>query len=86
MNKPCSLALAVCLTLTACNGSKQKSTWQKVRKTKPDKVTATADPSAAYTKKLNKVLNEHKVEHKVVTYQYATKPACAKTRSAPIRR
>jgi len=73
MNKPCSLALAMCLTLTACNGSKQKSTWQKVRETKPDKVAATADPSAAYTKKLNKVLNEHKVEHKVVTYQYRYK-------------
>lgn len=69
MNKPCSLALAMCLTLTACNGSKQKSTWQKVRETKPDKVEATADPSAAYTKKLN----EHKVEHKVVTYHYRYK-------------
>ena len=73
MNKPCSLALAMCLTLTACNGSKQKSTWQKVRETKPDKVAATADPSAAYTKKLNKVLNEHKVEHKVATYHYRYK-------------
>lgn len=73
MNKPCSIALAVCLTLSACNGSKQKSTWQKVRETKPDKVAATADPSEAYTKKLNKVLNENKVEHKVVTYQYRYK-------------
>ena len=73
MNKPCSLALAVCLTLTACNESKQKSTWQKVRETTPDKVAATADPNEAYTKKLNKVLNENKVEHKVVTYQYRYK-------------
>lgn len=70
MNKPCSITLAVCLTLTACNGSKQKSTWQQVRETKPDKVASTADPNEAYTKKLNKVLNENKVEHKVVTYQY----------------
>jgi hypothetical protein len=73
MNKPCSITLAACLALTACNGSKQKSTWQKVRETKPDKVQASADPNEAYTRKLNKVLNENKVEHKVVTYQYRYK-------------
>lgn len=73
MNKPCSITLAVCLALTACNGSKQKSTWQKVRETKPDKVPASVDSNEAYTKKLNKVLNENKVEHKVVTYQYRYK-------------
>lgn len=70
MNKPAALTLAVCLTLAACEGSKQKSTWQKVTETKPDKVAASADRGEAYTAKLHKVLAAEKVEHKVVTYQY----------------
>ena len=69
MNKSYSLALAVGLTLAACEGSKQKTTWQKVTETRPDKVAA-ADPGEAYTNKLHKVLAADKVEHKVVTYQY----------------
>ena len=71
MNKPHSLALAVCLTLAACEGSKQKTTWQKVIETKPDKATAAnTDRGEAYTDKLHKLLTTEKVEHKVVTYQY----------------
>ena len=71
MKKSTSLILAVGLTLAACEGSKQKTTWQKVTETKPDKVTAAnADPGEAYTAKLHKVLAAEKVEHKVVTYQY----------------
>lgn len=73
MNKPSSLTLAVCLALTACTPSKQKSTWQKVRETKPDKVAANADPAEAYRGKLHKLLADDKVEHKVVTYQYRYK-------------
>ena len=69
MKKSASLVLAVGLTLAACEGSKQKTTWQKVTETRPDKVAA-ADPGDAYTKKLHKVLATEKVEHKVVTYQY----------------
>ena len=69
MQKSYSLALAVGLTLAACEGSKQKTTWQKVTETKPDKVAA-ADPGEAYTNKLHKLLTTEKVEHKVVTYQY----------------
>lgn len=69
MKKPYTLALAVGLTLAACEGSKQKTTWQKVTETRPDKVAA-ADPGEAYTNKLHKVLAADKVEHKVVTYQY----------------
>ena len=69
MKKSYSLALAAGLTLAACEGSKQKTTWQKVTETKPDKVAA-ADPGDAYTKKLHKLLTAEKVEHKVVTYQY----------------
>ena len=69
MKKPYSLALAVGLTLAACEGSKQKTTWQKVTETKPDKVAA-ADPGEAYTNKLHKMLTAEKVQHKVVTYQY----------------
>ena len=70
MTKPTSLVLAVCLTLAACEGSKQKTTWQKVTETKPDKVAATTDAGEAYTAKLHKLLTAQKVEHKVVTYQY----------------
>ena len=69
MQKSYSLALAAGLTLAACEGSKQKTTWQKVTETKPDKV-AVADPGEAYTNKLHKLLTAEKVEHKVVTYQY----------------
>ena len=69
MKKPCTLALAVGLTLAACEGPKQKTTWQKVTETKPDKVAA-ADPGEAYTNKLHKMLTAEKVQHKVVTYQY----------------
>ena len=65
-----SIALAVCLTLAACEGSKQKTTWQKVIDTRPDKASATGDPGEAYTAKLHKMLTADKVEHKVVTYQY----------------
>ena len=64
-----SIILAVGLTLAACEGSKQKTTWQKVTETKPDKVVA-ADPGDAYASKLHKMLTAEKVEHKVVTYQY----------------
>ena len=70
MKNSCSLTLAACLALAACTGSKQKTTWQKVRETKPDKVAATTDPAEAYLNKLHKVLAADKVEHKVVTYQY----------------
>ena len=70
MKNHCSLTLATCLALAACTGSKQKTTWQKVRETKPDKLVATADPSETYTNKLHRMLTENKVEHKVVTYQY----------------
>ena len=71
MNKSCSLILAVTLTLAACEGSKQKTTWQKVTETKPDKIAAAnTDAGESYTAKLHKVLAAEKVEHKVVTYQY----------------
>ena len=69
MKKTYSLVLAVTFTLAACEGSKQKTTWQKVTETRPDKVAA-ADPGEAYTAKLHKLLTADKVEHKVVTYQY----------------
>ena len=69
MKTPYSLVLAASLTLAACEGSKQKTTWEKVRDTRPDKVAA-ADPGEAYTNKLHKMLTTEKVEHKVVTYQY----------------
>lgn len=64
------LTLLACLALAACTGSKQKTTWQRVRETNPDKVSATADPAESYTNKLHRMLTEQKVEHKVVTYQY----------------
>ena len=69
MKTPCSLVLAASLALAACEGSKQKTTWEKVRDTRPDKVAA-ADPGEAYADKLHKMLTTEKVEHKVVTYQY----------------
>jgi len=73
MQKPYSLALAVCLALTACEGSKQKTTWEKVKETKPDKVAKSGDRSESYTNKLHQVLKADKVEHKLVTYQYRYK-------------
>ncbi|MCE9609282.1 MAG: hypothetical protein K8R23_03545 [Chthoniobacter sp.] len=73
MNKPSSLTLAVCFALAACTPAKQKSAWQQVRETKPDKVAANSDPTEAYRTKLHKVLAENKVEHKLVTYQYRYK-------------
>ena len=68
-----SLALAACLTLAACEGSKQKTTWEKVTETRADKTAKSADRSEAYADKLHKVLKADNVEHKVVTYQYRYK-------------
>jgi hypothetical protein len=68
--KSLTIALAAGLAFTGCQGSKQKSTWQKVTETRPDKLVAGEDASQAYIEKLQKVLAEDKVEHKVVTYQY----------------
>jgi len=73
MIKPITVTLTVCFALAACTPSKQKSTWQQVRETRPDKVAANADPAEAYRIKLHKVLTENKVEHKLVTYQYRYK-------------
>lgn len=70
MNKSHSLTLAVCLALAGCTGSKQKTTWQKVRETSLDRSPANADSSGAYANRLHKMLLENKVEHKVVTYQF----------------
>jgi hypothetical protein len=70
MQKSLTLAFAAALALTACQGSKQKTTWQKVTETRPDQVAAGEDPGQAYIDKLQKVLSADKVEHKVVTYQY----------------
>ena len=72
MKNSYSLAIAAGLALAACEGSKQKTTWEKVRETRPDKVTS-ADPGEAYATKLHKVLTNEKVQHKVVTYQYRYK-------------
>lgn len=69
MKKSYSLVFAASLTFAACEGSKQKTTWQKVTETKPDKVAA-ADSGAAYAEKLHGMLTAEKVEHKVITYQY----------------
>jgi len=73
MHKPSLLSLAACLALTACEGSKQKTTWEKVTETRPDKIAKSGDPSESYSKKLHQVLKAEKVEHKVVTYQYRYK-------------
>ena len=70
MQKSLCLTLAAGLTLSACTGSKPKTTWQKVTETRPDKVATGEDPSQAYIEKPQKVLAEDKVEHRVVTYQY----------------
>lgn len=69
MKKSYSLVLAAGLTFAACEGSKQKTTWQKVTETKPDKVAA-GDSGTAYANKLHGVLTAAKVEHKIITYQY----------------
>jgi hypothetical protein len=70
MQKSLCLALTVGFTLSACTGSKPKTTWQKVTETRPDKVASGEDASQAYVEKLQKVLAADKVEHRVVTYQY----------------
>ena len=69
MKNHCQFFILVCLAFAACTGSKQKTTWQKVRETKPDKEIA-GDSVEAYRKKLHNFLLAEKVEHKVVTYQY----------------
>ncbi len=70
MHKSSFLAFALGLTLAACTGSKPKTTWQKVTDTRPDKVASGEDPSQAYVEKLQKILAEDKVDHRVVTFQY----------------
>ncbi len=69
MNKPLSLALAACVTLTGCQAFKKSETWDKITHSRIDTMNA-ADPGKAYADELSRKLKTSRIEHKVVNYQY----------------
>jgi len=70
MQKPLTLSVALCLSLTGCQVFVKSKTWNAVVSVRPGDSFRQADPSAYYAEKLHQELLDQGVEHYVVTYQY----------------